>query len=87
MESNKITPNEEAQKLIEILNQKAIENGEKDFAQPQDQPGNQVKVNFNLKQKTVTLYFGNNSFALSVAVARDVALALRQAANQVEKFA
>jgi hypothetical protein len=46
-----------------------------------------VDVTFNLKNKSVIIKFGSSSFGLPVQGARDVALALRQAANKVEKFA
>lgn len=52
---------------------------------PQELPGITVAVKRNLKMKAVVLEVGTKSVALTVQGARDLALALRQNANFVEK--
>lgn len=52
---------------------------------PEDVPGIAISVKHNLKHKTVVLEVGTKSVSFTLQGARDLALALRQTANFVEK--
>lgn len=52
---------------------------------PENTPGISLSVKRNLKSKAVILEVGMNSVSMTIQGARDLALALRQNANFVEK--
>jgi len=60
---------------------------QKESIAPVEQTSVPLKVSFDLKHKAVVIHIGVKSLNMSIQGARDFALALRQAANLVEKKA
>ena len=73
------------QELVQTNNQG--ETKKKNYSLPEELPGITVAVKRNLKLKAVVLEVGTNFVVLTVQGARDLALALRQNANFVERHA